>query len=278
MKLFILLFLALFLSFCSYAQEYASSFMSFHLRLPNSSQLKENKVAQIDGYDFNEDSTSELSEIWYVDTNGNILKYELEGIAAEDSVFDYTLYHYENNRLVSKLQIGEWNTVGRLDTVSTSYFYNPDGLLQKIRTEGFYSYEINYIYQGRKLRYEIKTDTSAYGQIWNDSNIYNENGQLVRTVYSKHEAYWQYYYDENHQLIEKVMYDQNDTSNVIGRVVFKYSAGKLVYEEVHNNPGNRYENKRIYRYSYNENGLIELVEKLKDGKYIKTRAYTYIEF
>ncbi|MBL4651385.1 MAG: hypothetical protein JKY53_00770 [Flavobacteriales bacterium] len=260
----------------SIGQDIASSFMQFNLTLPSQSSLLSNNISRIEAIDYYPNDTSELNEIWLIDTSGLVIKHEL--LEIEDTTPSFTIYKYEHQRKASMMRVGIWNTKGIIDTVHTTYNYNNKGELQKIIVTGKFTYETKRYYQDDNLIYEIITDTiNDRGFVVIDTIFYTKNSQPVRRVSSNDNAIWLWGYDKNGQLLEKVLISSNDSNLVFQKYVMTYKSGKLIYEEKYYSMDGSKEkqSKSAKRYYYNTNDLIVRVEKLDGKNFVLNGEYKY---
>ncbi len=235
---------------------------------------------------FHDSALVENYEMWKVDIKGRIVYDELLPVD-DDSSYSAEIWTYENDQLISRTNIGIWNTkTNKLDTSLTVFFYDSSNNLIR----------------------EQHTDTKDQDTLIKEYE-YSEGLKVKGTLYNEKQEWWYMtdsivYYDSRTKKTESITkyYNGNpeyktelyfDTLGVIQAEIkyvfdrncaipyqvknFVYEDGRLIrIKEVHLGAG--FVKTVFYSeilYKYNDQGLITKRSRLRGGEVLNFDTFEY---
>jgi len=256
-------------------QERAITYLDSEGILPNSLELKNNKIKRIESRDYYI-GESEVMTIWTFNSDGLPLSIEYK-----DSISNFKNFNYDiNNRITRYSYIG-WNeNYAKFDTNTTTYFYLTSGKLEYTTWKSYIREEVDsFYYENGKITHKTTTRNYTYDDCTKtDTLFYNEFGLPLKFVSSDSpQTTIKYTYDKDNKLINKVRIKHCVGSPYKEEITFYYdSKEKLVLELItHITLKDNFINNIGYKYYYNRKGFLKRIDHLQSSEYKIHSTFKY---
>lgn len=235
---------------------------------------------------FHDSALVENDEMWKVDDNGRITYNELLPVD-DDSSYSATIWTYETDRLITRANIGIWNTrSNKLDTSSTEYFYNSSNNLIKeqhthTKDQDTLSKEYEYS-KGLKIKGTLYNKQQQWWYTTDSIAYYDSGTKKTESTTKYYGGYPEYkkdqYFDTLGLIQAEIEFGFDNNCAVSNRVKnFIYEDSRLIrIKEVGLGTGFV---KTVYYseilYDYNDKGLIAKRSRLNNGIVLNYDTFEY---